>query len=89
PIARLEDAIAASNDSNFGLSAAIYTQDISAAMQYVMNVESGMVHVNGGSLHDEPHVPFGGTKDSGFGREGTEEDIEAMTEWKWVTIQMQ
>ena len=89
PIAGLEDAIAASNDSDFGLSAAIYTQDISAAMQYVMNVESGMVHVNGSSLHDEPHVPFGGTKDSGFGREGTEEDIEAMTEWKWVTIQMQ
>ena len=88
PIAGLEDAIAASNDSNFGLSAAIYTQDISAAMQYVMEVESGMVHVNGSSLHDEPHVPFGGTKDSGFGREGTEEDIEVMTEWKWVTIQM-
>ena len=57
-------------------------------MRYVMEVESGMVHVNGSSLHDEPHVPFGGTKDSGFGREGTEEDIEAMTEWKWVTIQM-
>ncbi len=37
---------------------------------------------------DEPHVPFGGTKHSGFGREGTEEDIEAMTEWKWETIQL-
>ena len=88
PISTLDEAIAASNDSNFGLSAAIYTQDISDAMRYVAEVESGMVHVNGSSLHDEPHVPFGGTKDSGFGREGTEEDIEAMTEWKWVTIQM-
>ncbi len=57
-------------------------------MRYVNEVESGMVHVNGPSLHDEPHVPFGGTKDSGYGREGTEEDIEAMTEWKWVTIQL-
>ncbi|MGB5580890.1 MAG: aldehyde dehydrogenase family protein, partial [Woeseia sp.] len=85
PIKTLDEAIERSNDSNFGLSAAIYTQDISDAMRYVMEVESGMVHVNGSSLHDEPHVPFGGTKDSGYGREGTEEDIEAMTEWKWVT----
>ena len=88
PIASLDEAIERSNESSFGLSAAIYTQDINDAMRYVNEVESGMVHVNGSSLHDEPHVPFGGTKDSGFGREGTEEDIEAMTEWKWVTIQM-
>ena len=88
PITGLDEAIAAANDSAFGLSAAIFTQNISDAMRFVMEVESGMVHVNGSSLHDEPHVPFGGTKESGFGREGTEEDIEAMTEWKWVTIQM-
>ena len=88
PIATLDEAIEAANDSEFGLSAAIHTQNISDAMRFVMEVESGMVHVNGSSLHDEPHVPFGGTKESGFGREGTEEDIEAMTEWKWVTIQM-
>lgn len=87
-ISSLDEAIERSNDSNFGLSAAIYTQDIDSAMRYVNEVESGMVHVNGASLHDEPHVPFGGVKDSGFGREGTEEDIEAMTEWKWVTIQI-
>lgn len=88
PIESLDEAIERSNDSNFGLSAAIFTQDINDAMRYVHEVESGMVHVNGSSLHDEPHVPFGGTKDSGYGREGTEEDIEAMTEWKWVTIQL-
>ncbi len=88
PITGLDEAIEAANDSAFGLSAAIFTQNISDAMRFVMEVESGMVHVNGSSLHDEPNVPFGGTKESGFGREGTEEDIEAMTEWKWVTIQM-
>lgn len=88
PISDLDEAIEKSNDSVFGLSAAIYTQNISDAMRYVMEVESGMVHVNGSTLHDEPHVPFGGTKDSGFGREGTEADIDEMTEWKWVTIQM-
>ena len=88
PISSLDEAIKRSNDSVFGLSAAIYTQDINDAMRYVDEVESGMVHVNGSSLHDEPNVPFGGAKDSGFGREGTEEDLEAMTEWKWVTIQL-
>ncbi len=87
-VSSIDEAIERSNDSRFGLSAGIYTQNISDAMRYVMEVESGMVHVNGAILHDEPHVPFGGVKDSGSGREGTEEDIEAMTEWKWVTIQM-
>ena len=88
PFDTFDEALEFSNDSNFGLSAAIYTKNIDDAMRYALEVESGMVHVNGASLHDEPHVPFGGTKDSGFGREGTEEDIEAMTEWKWVTIQL-
>lgn len=88
PIDTLNEAIEVSNDSEFGLSAAIYTQNLNDAMRYVMEVDSGMVHVNGSSLHDEPHVPFGGTKNSGSGREGTEEDIEAMTEWKWATIQL-
>ena len=46
-----------------------------------------MVHINAPTLHDEPHVPVGGIKASGFGREGTEADLEIMTEWKWVTIQ--
>lgn len=88
PFDSLDEAIERSNDSIFGLSAAIYTRSIHAAMRFALEVESGMVHINGSSLHDEPAVPFGGTKDSGFGREGTEEDIEAMTEWKWITIQM-
>ena len=88
PIDSLDEAIENSNDSIFGLSAGIYTRNINDAMRYALEVESGMVHVNGATLHDEPHVPFGGTKDSGFGREGTDEDIEAMTEWKWITIQL-
>ena len=88
PVASLDEAIERANDSEFGLSAAIYTQNITDAMRFAMEVESGMVHVNGSSLHDEPHVPFGGIKESGYGREGTEEDMEAMTEWKWITVQM-
>jgi acyl-CoA reductase-like NAD-dependent aldehyde dehydrogenase len=46
------------------------------------------VHINGATIQDEPHVPFGGTGLSGYGREGTEADLEIMTEWKWITIQL-
>lgn len=88
PFDELEEAIEAANDTRFGLSSAIFTSNIDAAMHFVSEVRAGMVHVNGSALHDEPHVPFGGIKDSGFGREGTEADIEAMTELKWVTIKL-
>ena len=88
PFDTLDEALEKSNDSEFGLSAAIYTSNLDAAMKYALNVESGMVHVNAPTLHDEPHVPFGGVKNSGVGREGTIDDIETMTEWKWITIQM-
>jgi acyl-CoA reductase-like NAD-dependent aldehyde dehydrogenase len=46
-----------------------------------------MVHVNGATVQDEPHVPFGGMGASGFGRESTDPDLEVFTEWKWVTLQ--
>jgi len=88
PIDSLEQAIEKSNDSVFGLSAAIYTTNLNHAMQYSRRVKSGMVHVNSPTSYAEPHVPFGGVGDSGFGREGTDVDIDLMTEWKWITIQL-
>lgn len=88
PVDSLDEALEKSNNSEFGLSAAIYTSNIGNAMKYANGVESGMVHINAPSVHAEPHVPFGGVGDSGFGREGTEVDIELMTEWKWITIQL-
>jgi acyl-CoA reductase-like NAD-dependent aldehyde dehydrogenase len=86
PVDSLDQAITAANASNYGLSAGIFTSDLSSAMTFAHRVQSGMVHINGSTLHDEPHVPFGGVGDSGFGREGTEEDIGNMTEWKWLTM---
>ena len=53
-----------------------------------MELEAGMIHVNGPTIHDEATVPFGGVKDSGSGREGGRWSIDEMTEVKWVTIQM-
>lgn len=75
------------NDTNYGLSSAIFTSNLQCALDYARRIEAGMVHINGASVSDEAHVPFGGIGDSGFGREGTEEDIHAFTELKWVTMQ--
>jgi acyl-CoA reductase-like NAD-dependent aldehyde dehydrogenase len=88
PIDSAEEGLRRANESAYGLSAAIFTADVDAALRFVHGVRSGMVHVNASSLHDEPHVPFGGVGESGAGREGSEADIEAMTEWKWATIQL-
>jgi acyl-CoA reductase-like NAD-dependent aldehyde dehydrogenase len=87
PFDDLDEALRLANDTEYGLSAAIFTRDIDKALRFAREIESGMVHVNAPTLHDEPHVPFGGSKASGFGREGTEADLEIMTEWKWVSIQ--
>lgn len=88
PVTDLDEAIARANDTSYGLSAAIFTRDINKAMLFSQRVRAGMVHINAPTLHDEPHVPFGGVGDSGFGREGTDIDIDTFTEWKWVTIQL-
>ncbi len=82
-----DEVMKEANDSNYGLSSAIYTSNIHRAMAYAKGIEAGMVHINSPSITDEAHVPFGGVGDSGFGREGTEADLEAFTELKWVTIQ--
>ena len=83
-----DEALEKANDTRYGLSASVFTQDIDKAMKMALGIEAGMVHINAPTLHDEAHVPFGGSKDSGFGREGTEADLDIMTEWKWITIQL-
>ncbi len=88
PIDSYEEGLEKANDTVFGLSSAIFTQDINKAMHFAQNVGAGMCHINGPTVHDEAHVPFGGNGESGVGREGTDADLEAMTELKWVTIQL-
>ncbi len=83
-----DDALRLANDAKYGLSAAVLTNDLQVAMKFALGLESGMVHVNGPTVHDEPHVPFGGVKDSGMGREGGRWSMEEMTELKWITVQM-
>lgn len=88
PIDSYEEGLEKANDTVFGLSSAIFTNDLNKAMHFAQNIEAGMCHINGPTVHDEAHVPFGGKGESGMGREGTDADIEAMTELKWVTVQL-
>ena len=88
PVDSYEEALERSNDTAFGLSSAIYTTSLDKAMHYAQNSGAGMVHVNGPTVYDEAHVPFGGNGESGMGREGTDADIAAMTKLTWVTIQL-
>ena len=88
PIDSYEEGLAKANDTQYGLSSAIFTNDINKAMHFAKNIGAGMCHINGPTIHDEAHVPFGGNGESGVGREGTDADMEAMTELKWVTVQL-
>lgn len=88
PVDSYEEALEKANDTDFGLSSAIYTTNLEKAFHYAQNSGAGMVHVNGGTVYDEAHVPFGGNGESGVGREGTDADIEAMTKLTWVTVQL-
>ncbi len=80
-------ALALANSSSYGLSSAVLTNDLQLAMHFALELEAGMVHLNGPTIHDEGTVPFGGVKDSGMGREGGRWSTDEMTEVKWVTIQ--
>ena len=81
------EALEVANDTPYGLSSGVITNDIRKALFLAEGLEAGMVHINDSSVNDEPHCPFGGCKDSGIGREGGRHSMEAMSEIKWVTIQ--
>ena len=91
PIIRVdgtEAAIACANDNAYGLSSAVFSKDIAKAWAVAQRIESGICHINGPTVHDEAQMPFGGMKDSGYGRFGGQAGINAFTELRWITIQM-
>jgi aldehyde dehydrogenase (NAD+) len=83
----LEEAIALVNDSPYGLTSAIHTASLHRAMRFADEVEAGVVVVNGGTHGSEPHMGFGGVKQSGTGwREAGVEALDVYTEWKYVNL---
>ena len=83
----MQDAIEIANNSEYGLSAAVITKNFDNALTMVDSIETGMIHVNGPSIRDDSVIPFGGIKNSGWGREGGQFSMDEFTELKWVTIQ--
>jgi acyl-CoA reductase-like NAD-dependent aldehyde dehydrogenase len=82
----LEAALHLADDTNYGLSASIFTRDLNAALRFAQEVESGNIHINGGPAYRADLMPYGGLKESGFGKEGPKYAIDAMTEMKMVVI---
>jgi acyl-CoA reductase-like NAD-dependent aldehyde dehydrogenase/ABC-type branched-subunit amino acid transport system ATPase component len=82
-----EEAIRVANDTEYGLSAAVFSRDIGRALGVAKRIESGICHINAPTVHDEPQMPFGGVKASGYGRFGGKAGIDAFTELRWITIQ--
>ena len=90
PIIRVEDdaeAIRVANDTPYGLSAAVYSSNIQRALAVADQIESGICHINGPTVGAEAHIPFGGVKDSGYGRFGGKAGIDAFTSIRWVTVE--
>jgi benzaldehyde dehydrogenase (NAD) len=90
PIVRVKGeaaAIACANDNAYGLSSAVFTRDSARGMRVAARIESGICHINGPTVHDEAQMPFGGVKDSGFGRFGGKAGIAEFTDLRWITMQ--
>jgi acyl-CoA reductase-like NAD-dependent aldehyde dehydrogenase len=82
-----DEAVAVANDTAYGLSAAVVTGDFVKGMSVAERIESGVVHINDQTVGDEPQVPFGGVKDSGWGRFGGRAALEEFTELRWISMQ--
>ena len=84
-----DHAVALANDSQYGLSASVFTRDIVQGLAIARRIQSGICHVNGPTIHDEPQMPFGGVGASGHGRFGGRQGIDSFTETRWITIETQ
>lgn len=79
-------AVELANDTQYGLSASVFTRDTARGLKVARQIESGICHVNGPTVHDEAQMPFGGMKASGYGRFGGRAGIDAFTELRWITV---
>jgi acyl-CoA reductase-like NAD-dependent aldehyde dehydrogenase len=82
-------AVVLANDTDYGLSAAVFTRDAARGLRVARQIRSGICHINGPTVHDEAQMPFGGVKASGYGRFGGKAGIDAFTELRWITLDTQ
>jgi len=82
-----EQALEVANDTAFGLSSAIFSRNVSLALDLASRLDAGCVHINGATVQNEPQAPYGGMKNSGYGRFDGSAVIEEFTEVKWVTVE--
>ncbi|WP_200844811.1 MULTISPECIES: aldehyde dehydrogenase [unclassified Novosphingobium] len=83
------DAVRLANDSEYGLSAAVFTGDAARGLRVARQIRSGICHVNGPTVHDEAQMPFGGVGASGYGRFGGKAGIDSFTDLRWITVETQ
>lgn len=81
-----DEAVAIANASEYGLSGAVHTGDVERGMRVARQIDTGMIHVNDASIHDEPIVAFGGSKHSGIGRLNGQWSLDEFTTMKWVSV---
>ncbi|MET9965003.1 aldehyde dehydrogenase family protein [Streptomyces sp. NPDC006356] len=82
-----EEAVRLVNDTPYGLSGAVHTGNVERGVNFAKQIDTGMFHVNDGTVHDEPIVPFGGEKHSGLGRLNGDTMLDAFTTIKWISVQ--
>jgi acyl-CoA reductase-like NAD-dependent aldehyde dehydrogenase len=83
----VDEAVQRANDTRYGLAAGVITSDHDRGVAVARRLDTGIVHVNDQTVHDEPQMPFGGVKDSGWGRFGGLSAVEDFTELRWITVQ--
>ena len=81
-----EEALSVANDTEFGLAASVFGADTARAWALARRIEAGILHVNGSTVFDDPMMPFGGVKASGWGRFGGRDAIHEFTERQWITV---
>ena len=82
-----QHALELANGTEFGLSSAVFTADLERGQRFAQQIKAGMVHINDSSVNDEPHMPFGGEKNSGLGRFNGDWAIDEFTTVQWVSVQ--
>ncbi len=87
PFSDEDEAVELANDTDLGLTGSVFSTDLGRAKRVADRMEAGMVHVNDQPINDEPHIPFGGVKNSGMGRYNGEAIMRELTEERWVSLQ--